>query len=417
MSERTRRGWLATVGAIGVAGCLSTDDGSESDDDEPAIDTTSPDGWPVAGHDVTNTRHSPADGPKNDVEPRWTIDGVAREFDDPALAVADGAVYVGTEGGRVRELNSGTGDGSTLADLNDSEHRSDDVPVRAVTAAGDRLYLVSDGVYAVDAATGEELWTFEETALESGSGIETPAVVADGTVYAGGYGLYAIDAASGDQRWHFETETLPETAEEFDGSVGWLVSSAPAVARGTVVFNTALSILYAVDAETGEEAWSLEGADRLRGSPAVDGDVIYQAEDGGVSAIDLETGETHWRTETSELFVRGSPAVADDAIYLAGGPLVGFDAETGEERWRVDLDSEYERTVSLGRTSPIVTEETVYVAEDDRNAVFAVSIADKAVRWSTEPTDGIGTHGGLAIVDGLVYALRADGTLVALEEG
>ncbi|WP_394742492.1 outer membrane protein assembly factor BamB family protein [Natronococcus roseus] len=415
MNKRTRRGWLATVGAIGVAGCSSASNGSESDDGEPTIDTTSPDGWPVAGHDVTNTRHSPADGPKSGVEPRWTFDGVSLEFDDPALAVADGAVYVGTESGQVRELDSETGDGSTLADLDDSEHRSDDVPVRAVTAAGDRLYLVSDGVYAVDAATGEELWTFEETALESGSGIETPAVVADGTVYAGGYGLYAIDAESGEERWHFETETLPETADGFDGSVGWLVSSAPAVARGTVVCNTALSILYAIDVETGEEVWSLERADRLRGTPAVDDDVIYQAEDGGVSAIDLETGETHWRTETSELSVQGSPAVADDTVYLAGGPLVGFDAETGDERWRVDLDSEYERTVTVGRTSPIATDEAVYVAEDDRSAVFAVSIADEAVRWSTEPTDRIGTHGGLALADGPVYALRADGTLVALE--
>ncbi|WP_293033816.1 PQQ-binding-like beta-propeller repeat protein [Natronococcus sp.] len=416
MSERTRREWLATVGAIGVAGCSSASNGSESDD-EPTIDTTSPDGWPVAGRDVTNTRHSPADGPKNDVEPRWTFDGVSLEFDDPALAVADGAAYVGTESGQVRELDSKTGDGSTLVDLNDGEHRSDDVPIRAVTAAGDRLYLVSDGVYAVDAATGEELWTFEETALESGSGIETPAVVTDGTVYAGGYGLYAIDAASGEERWHFETETLPETADGFDGSVGWLVSSAPAVARGTVVFNTALSILYTVDVETGEEAWSLEGAGRLRGTPAVDVDAIYQAEDGGVSAIDLETGERRWRTEMSELFVRGSPTVANDTVYIVGGPLVGFDAETGEERWHVDPDSEYERTVTFGRTSPIATDETVYVAEDDRSAVFAVSVADETVRWSTEPTDGIGTHGGLALADGLVYAIRGDGTLVALEEG
>jgi eukaryotic-like serine/threonine-protein kinase len=416
MSERTRREWLATAGAIGVAGCSSASNDSESNGDDSTIDTTSPNGWPVAGHDVANTRHSSADGPKNGVEPRWTFDGASLEFDDPALAVVDGAVYVGTESGQVRELDSETGDGSTLADLNDSEHRSDDVPVRAVTAAGDRLYLVSDGVYAVDAATGEELWTFEETALESGSGIETPAVVADGTVYAGGYGLYAIDAESGEERWHFETETLPETADGFDGSVGWLVSSAPAVARGTVVFNTALSILYAVDAETGEEEWSLEGTDRLRGSPAVDDDVIYQAEDGGVSAIDLETGETHLRTETSELFVQGSPAVADGTVYVAGGPLVGFDTETGDERWRVDPDSEYERTVTLGRTSPIVTEETVYAAEDDRSAVFAVSVADEAVRWSTEPTDEVGTHGGLAFADGLVYAIRGDGTLVALEE-
>ncbi|MFU8867956.1 PQQ-binding-like beta-propeller repeat protein [Natronococcus sp.] len=285
MSERTRREWLATVGAIGVVGCSSASNGTEPEDDEPTIDTTSPDGWPVAGHDVANTRHSAADGPKNDVEPRWTFDDVSLEFDDPALAVAEGTVYVGTEDGQVRELDSETGDGSTLVGLNDGEHRSDDVPIRAVTAAGDRLYFVSDGVYAVDATTGEVLWTFEETALESGSGIETPAVVVDGTVYAGGYGLYAIDAAS------------------------------------------------------------------------------------------------------------------------------------GEERWRVDLDSEYERTVTVGRTSPIATDETVYAAEDDRNAVFAVSVADEAVRWSTEPTDGVGTHGGLALADGLVYAIRADGILVALEEG
>ncbi|MDG5819035.1 PQQ-binding-like beta-propeller repeat protein [Natronococcus sp. A-GB7] len=49
--------------------------------------------------------------------------------------------------------------------------------------------------------------------------------------------------------------------------------------------------------------------------------------------------------------------------------------------------------------------------------MFTVSVADETVRWSTEPTDDIGTHGGLALADGLVYAIRADGTLVALEDG
>ncbi|MBT2453054.1 PQQ-binding-like beta-propeller repeat protein [Streptomyces sp. ISL-43] len=66
------------------------------------------------------------------------------------------------------------------------------------------VYLGGErGLYALDAATGQQWWRFS-TGGEWGEG-SGPAV-ADGTVYVGsGSSQYAVDAHSGQQRWAFHT--------------------------------------------------------------------------------------------------------------------------------------------------------------------------------------------------------------------
>ena len=102
---------------------------------------------------------------------------------------------------------------------------------------------------------GTEIWNFT-----TGGWVVSPALSPDGkTVYAGSddASLYAVDAATGTQVWAFKT--------------GYAVRSSPALSPDgkTVYVGSGDSNLYAVDAATGKQVWAFKTTDdALFSSPA-----------------------------------------------------------------------------------------------------------------------------------------------------
>jgi len=145
------------------------------------------------------------------------------------------------------------------------------------------------------------------------------AVVANGIVYVAGHngGLYALDAATGAQLWK---------------SGG---SSTPAVADGVVYVGSRDGNVYALDAETGAVRWKAPTG--IVESPiAVAGPFVYAvATDGHVAAIDAVTGVVKWTTPPFGSGYRLSgPAVADGVVFVASMQrLSAFDARTGASLW------------------------------------------------------------------------------------
>ena len=72
--------------------------------------------------------------------------------------------------------------------------------------------------------------------------------------------LYALDARTGQEKWSFKT----------DGGV----ASSPAVAGGMIYIGSLDGRLYALDARTGQEKWSFKTGSPVS-SPAVAGGVVY----------------------------------------------------------------------------------------------------------------------------------------------
>src|SRR5439155_300336 len=134
--------------------------------------------------------------------------------------------------------------------------------------------------------------------------------------------VYAIDAATGTERWSFPT--------------GDIVDSSPAVANGVVYVGSFDGRIYAIDALTGSMLWNFITRGRVRSSPAVDNGVVYVGSlDNRVYALDAASGAVLWRGMTGKN-VRGSPSVVDGAVYVgsddhalyayglgAGGPASG----------------------------------------------------------------------------------------------
>lgn len=237
-------------------------------------------------------------------EVRWSDDiGGASEISSPT--VADGSVYVGSGDGLHAFGAYGGGErwGFETDKVNSTPAVEDGV-----------VYFGSNdnSVYAVDAESGEEIWSFA-----TGDRVLSSPAVAEGVVYVGSRdgGLYALDAGSGEQVW-----------DEPFGTDDWIESS-PAVADGTVYFGCWDENVYAVDAESGEAAWEepVETSDRVIDEVAVAGGKLYATPLGSeLYVVDASDGTVQQVVDLDGLVDRsvsssGSPVPVGDAVYIGAG--------------------------------------------------------------------------------------------------
>jgi outer membrane protein assembly factor BamB len=148
-----------------------------------------------------------------------------------------------------------------------------------------------------------------------------PPIIADGILYTGsGDGvLYALNAETGEQIW----------------SVGGFEAfeSTGAIAGNLIVAGGFSNVVKALDKNTGEEVWSFQTDYFPQGSPLIVDESVYIATDHVVYALDLQSGELIWKVQTGdESAFMGSPDYYEGVIYTTGGKLLlALDSETGEE--------------------------------------------------------------------------------------
>ncbi len=147
-------------------------------------------------------------------------------------------------------------------------------------AVADGVVYVGSGngdVYALDAATGAELWSYATSSGAGKAGASSPAV-ADGVVYVGSdSGVYALSAATGAVLWN--------------GGPAFAAAS-PTVANGVVYTGSAFRQIYALSAATGAVLWSYATGGAVASSPAVANGVVYTgSDDDNIYAFDLSAGQ------------------------------------------------------------------------------------------------------------------------------
>ncbi len=136
------------------------------------------------------------------------------------------------------------------------------------------------------------------------------------------------------------------------------VEATPLMVNGTLYVSGSWSLVYALDAVTGEERWVFDPqVDKAflakgccdavnRGVAYLDGRVYVGAYDGRLIAIDAETGDKVWDVQTTDreqsYTISGAPVVAGDKIIIGNGGaelgvrgyVTAYDAATGEQAWR-----------------------------------------------------------------------------------
>ncbi|MFT7487168.1 MAG: outer membrane protein assembly factor BamB [Candidatus Paceibacteria bacterium] len=112
-----------------------------------------------------------------------------------------------------------------------------------------------------------------------------------------------------------------------------------------------LDVVYALDAMTGEEAWTMAFESKIWNTaheggtvntPTLDGDHLYVLNhEGNLFCLEASTGEDLWHrflVDENELTLprwgmRGSPLAAGKNLILNVGKVMSVDKKTGESNW------------------------------------------------------------------------------------
>ncbi|MEX2322256.1 MAG: PQQ-binding-like beta-propeller repeat protein [Acidimicrobiia bacterium] len=228
----------------------------------------------------------------------------------------------------------------------------------------------SDGVYALDLATGQRKWFFGAELDVNGVGY------ADGTVVATGDEgrVWALSANDGRVVWSADLE-----AATFGN---------PLTIGGLAVIGDADGRVTAFDIRTGAERWQVLLDGPVRAGPSSDGEVILvHSELRDVMALSLDGSEL-WRTR-----IRGSEPRAENSRLWAASTIIGNLAVFG------------------------ILRDDVYVEP----AVIALDITDGSVVWEASDAAGLSTQWGnvrasVAAVEGLLlFAPAYSDQLFALD--
>jgi outer membrane protein assembly factor BamB len=417
----------AGLTASALAGCT----GSRSSDPttERSSETTTTTEEPTTR--TTETREAPP-------QAAWQVELDGKVELGPV--VRDGTVYVGSETGVFRALDPEDGTQRWKFDTGASFFFGTGTRYSPLVA-DDTVFTVSGNrsgahgdqfaVYALNARTGEKRWSMSEgfpnfLSLLGVAGGRAFVATSDDSLSDAGETLYALDAKSGETLW---------TAEIGDADEAAVTPDAAYVAARTRfdAFGTA----------EGTRRWSRSFDGHLLG-PEVGGDVMYAgfrsgSDSSAALALDPESGETRWSVDDGfvtslladeSLYVGGEnvasfapdgterwrydagglltdAALTGDRIYSSGDRIAALDSGDGSEQWHYSVDAEFGAVEGAD-------EEVVAVQRENRPVVDVVDAESGQKQFTFEAggrqLSAVGIASGTVCVgsDGTVYALRAD---------
>ena len=230
-------------------------------------------------------------------------------------------------------------------------------------------------------------------------GIESTAVIWDGTVYSGNLDghLYALELISGKLRWAFAAN-------------GEIKSSA-AVAAGRLFFGDESGRFYALDAVTGQLLWTFDAEGAITSSAHPWGDrVVFGSYDNRIYCLAATDGELVWKTET-EGYVHGTPAIFDSTVVTVGcdGLLRRIRMADGGEAGLVDVGT-------YVAASCAIDESNVAFFGTFGNQVLAVDLLTEKIVWRYQhPTRHQPFYASAALAGEIVAVAGRDRTVHGID--
>ena len=263
-------------------------------------------------------------------------------------------------------------------------------------------------------------------------GVLSEPLVTHGMVYtlARNGTLYALDAATGRQCWSYRaaaTALLEDLVTLPDGTVAhnYGLTEAPAVTFADgVVYGAIHNALFAVEAQTGKPLWSsnIDQTLAFNAPVSVDGRLYLssyeerhhtylQSHQGYVSAYNPNDGALIWR-HTVGNWVLTPPMVVHEVVYFGSydNYLYALKAGDGSQLWRYDTGGQI-------FNQPVIADGVIYIAGRGKgvggnsstvpSVLLAISTAGKLV-WSKEIANLVCVQ---EVQNGQIYASVSPGQL------
>jgi outer membrane protein assembly factor BamB len=330
-----------------------------------------------------------------------------------SAAIAENAVYVGSDDGYLYALDLETG-------VLRWKYRTGSPVASSPAVANGRVFVGSDSgsVYAflaegdkrlTEDRVGLQLWRFDAGDAVVGS----PLVTLSGrTVFGSRNGtVYAIDVVSGQPAWTHNTGgPVVASPVKSPQPLTVLDSSGRERTERDVIFCASEDGQVSALAERdGNLLWSVSTGAPVRSTPvAWDKKVLVVNEEGAALALNGADGREVWRQQLPGS-PGGSPAVDGSRaiVPLRVGRLVGLSLTTGEAEWTTEIPGRIEST-PIGVQGPLL-----YVGSANGH-LYGIDRGNGGVRWDFATAAPISAspavaHGQLVCgsEDGSIYAFGA----------
>lgn len=240
----------------------------------------------------------------------------------------------------------------------------------------------SDGyLYALNKENGALIWKYKT----DGAILSTPEIL-NASLYISSRdnNMYSINIKDGSLNWKFKMgKNLP------DDHGGWkYFMASPKVEGNNVLIGSGDGHLYAIDVLSGKLNWKFKTNGRIRATPLVHQNKIYQpSNDGYVYVLDLN-GKLDWKFATigttynpdDYTFDRSSiiaqPIIKDNILVIASrdGNTYGIDLKTHKKIWNFT----YGNTWSM---STNISDNNVFVGWSTNDKFCALDLKTGEEKW------------------------------------
>lgn len=266
----------------------------------------------------------------------------------------------------------------------------------------DRLFVGSNNgkMYSVNLANGEIVWTFD-----SKSELVSEPLLNEGVLYfvSGSQSLYAVDAASGKQLWiHSRHDTT--------SSITVRGGSKPTIANDIIYVGFSDGALVALNAKTGTAQWEItlnrnSKFKDIDASPVIDGDYIFvNSYDDKIYCLSKDKGEIIWNAPYGGA---GTPLISGDKVYgtSSKGELVALAKKDGTLSWS--------RKTSEGVFSEMNLYNDLIVTGESQGKLLFFNKSTGETIGSFEP--GRGVFSRPSIFDDTIYFISGEGNIYGLK--
>lgn len=268
----------------------------------------------------------------------------------------------------------------------------------------DRLFVGSNNgrMYSINLSHGEILWSFDTK-----SEVVAEPLLNDGVLYfiSGSQAVFALDAVTGKQLWTYNRQDTSSTMTVRGGS-------KPSISGGFLYLGFSDGSVVSLNAKTGTPQWEITLNRNTRfkdidSSPLIEGDFLYiNSYDDNLYCISKNKGEILWK---SAFGGSTTPMILGDSLITTSskGDLLSLSKKDGSVLWKKKT------------TRGIFVDPTVYkgliVASESQGKLNLFDHANGDLKASFDPGRGVFSKPTIVPAKNLIYFISGEGNIYGVK--